>query len=387
MRCVIACAVLAGCTFQNGTVPSTSDAAPDGDAPTDATTDASPMFDVAHLEPATEAMLTSAADLMIDATTMIDTTNGTIVGPTIAGVTIIPSVPQSGGPDVMVIQARTITITSNVRVLGDRPLILVATDTIIVDSTLDGSANLAVPGPGGGGPKQGMGAGRDSLRGVGIRDTGASGASYGTAGGAGGAVDATAGPLPPAVYGGPTLLAGGSGGGNGMPAACNSVGGGGGGGIQLSAAVSITITGAIHVGGGGGQRGVSCGGEGSSGGGGGSGGMVYLQAPMLLGSGALGGNGGGGGAGAGPTGGAVGSSGGNATVSTGGTAGVNADVDGGDGGVGANGTNPGATAPTQIDNGSAGDNAGGGGGGVGRIYTLTSGTAPAYAASPPMSSG
>lgn len=382
---VFVLAALASCSFDPGLrdgPPAEPDARVDA-AAIDAVPDAAAAT-VAHLAPATVAMLDSEVDLVLDELATINTSQLTIA-PAQPGVVAILAEQTGDGSEVMVVQARSITISAPLRVVGSRPLILVATETIEVSAGIDASARYETPGPGGGERAEGPGAGVDALRGPALSDSGASGASAATLGGAGGNVFAQAGPEPGPIYGRPDILAGGSGGGSGSPATCNSYGGGGGGAIQLTAWTSITLAtgGTINAGGGGGRRGNVCnaglGPEGSSGGGGGSGGMIYLESPLLLGDTELGANGGGGGAGAGDAGDPVAEHGGNAQVATGGGGGVNNDSDGGNGGRGAD-------RNTDADDGQdvngANDNTGGGGGGAGRIYYDTAGADPDYDSSP-----
>jgi hypothetical protein len=342
----------------------------------DASHDGTGRFDVAHLSMGVEGMLTSTSNVAILPTTMIDTATGTIT-PGLSGALVIASIAQEDGPPVMVIQASSFMIDANVRIVGDKPLIFVATNDITVTGTLDASADLLTAGAGGGQQTQGMGAGGMGMPGNNLADAGGGGGGYGTPGGKGGDVDQRAGGLAGVAYGDATKLLGGSGGGRGAgPGTCLSSGGAGGGALQITAGGTLTLGGAINVGGGGGVGGPACTGDGGAAGGGGSGGMIYLQARAFAGTGMLGANGGGGGGAASPMGSIAGLPGENATLTAGGAGGPGS-AGGGGGGAGADTTTNGidGTGNTTTD-----QNGGGGGGAAGRIYYQ--GPQPSYPASP-----
>jgi hypothetical protein len=345
----------------------------------DGAVDAVSLPAVSHLGTSVEADLTSTAEVTIDAATTIDTAAGTVDPPLPGGAVLLASVVQESGPSVMVIQAASITVTAAMTVRGDKPLILVA-DTIDLEALLDVSGGLGTAGPGGSATGLGDGSGTDGASSGSTGDSAGGGASFGSVGGKGGGVSGGAmGGIPGVMYGGPTLLVGGSGGGApSHPGTCTIRGGGGGGAVQLTARTSITIASGVDAGGGGGEGGRGCGSDGSGGGGGGSGGMIFLEAPMLLGSGMLAANGGGGGEGASTTGANAGVDGTRGTLTNGGTGGVsgNSGGDGGSGGAGSSGGVKGSDGVTE-------GNGGGGGGGTGRIYIKTSGSAPSYTSSPP----
>ncbi len=336
---------------------------------------------VAHLGNAIELMLTSDVDLTITGTVVIDTATG-VLPAQFAGAVVLPDVPQDDGPNVMVIQVGSLTIEDDddtIDVTGDKPLVIVATRTIDLGGRLDASADLAVPGSGGFASALGPGAGAPGVGSSLTADGGGGGGSYGTAGGRGGnPMGGAAG----AVYGAATSLQGGSGGGvPSLPTTCTVAGGAGGGAVQLTALESITISGRIHVGGGGGEGGKTCSSDGAGGGGGGAGGMIFLEAPMLLGSGVLGALGGGGGEGGSTQGVYVGVVGEDATFDSAGRGGSSGNS-GGDGGLGATSAAPGGQGTDATSEG----NGGGGGGGGGRIYYQTTGTTPSYVARPPATS-
>lgn len=385
MRRLAWCAVLAiGCGKQlNPDFCAAHGADPrcTGEPENDAAVADTPVADaISHLDADIEDVLTGAGNVTIATATLIDTATGTIY-PALTGDTVVlASVKQESGSAVMVIQAASISITSDITITGDKPLIFVG-DTIDIEANLVAWGDVGRGGPGGGGSSMGDGAGQPGGDGGTAGDPGGGGGSFGTVGGAGGGVTGgLAGPAAGATYGTAATLVGGSGGGApSRPGTCTVRGGGGGGAIQLSAFTSITIASGINVSGGGGEGGRACGGDGSGGAGGGSGGMIFLEAPMLLGAGTLAANGGGGGEGSSTSGSNNGVDGAAGSLTAGGAGGASGNS-GGDAGDGATGTES-AAAPGA--NGETDGNGGGGGGGAGRIYMKTSGPAPSYTTSPP----
>jgi hypothetical protein len=311
----------------------------------------------------------------------IDTSAMTIVGAAIpAGVTFDTS-PQScsGCPELAILHVGRLHIPggSTIRVVGMRPFVILAGDTVDIGGVIDASAHAAAPGAGGAASAMGPGAGAQGVHQDTYSDSGGGGAGLATLGGKGGDAMGENTPATGAaggvVYDDPmvTKLLGGSGGGLGSGGDCaNPLGGAGGGALQIYSQTGINITGGggINVGGGGGGAGPGCGTQNSgAGSGGGSGGMLFLQAPMITNAGFLAANGGSGGGGGsnGATGG-VGQDGQlSATPATGG---VSGGTYGGAGGIGA----AGAAAPTDggLVNTMFGGNGGGGGGSAGRIRAL-----------------
>jgi hypothetical protein len=202
-------------------------------------------------------------------------------------------VEQSDLTEIAVFTARSIRIDPTIRVYvsGQRPLALVAQETIEVLGSLNAipedlymnqshgggfsgpsdTTNLDGDGPGGGGAgnEEGIGGG-----GGGYCGTGGAGGNADDSTGLGGVSNGNSSVVP---------LRGGSSGatqGHGQ-------GGGGGGAIQLVAGQSIQLTdlGSMHVGGGGGERWA---------GGGGAGGAILLEAETVTMAGILAANGGGG---------------------------------------------------------------------------------------------
>ncbi|ACY14631.1 hypothetical protein [Haliangium ochraceum] len=333
----LACACLpsAACTFSPSPLdPIGVDAAlaPDADigsdaplpvidaGPDDGGIDAPPppeLIDIAHL--AAEDEWPGLASLQLDNGASIDTTALTINGMPYPGVEgddiVFESVAQEGsGPELAVLRVSALTVNNGtVRVLGARPLLVIASGEITLDGVLDASADFATPGPGGAAQSEGDGRGGDGSSDDNL-DTGGGGAGFGGGGGEGGESDdciiCPSRGRPGEPYGVPSLvpLQGGSGGGDGaIDRSCaKAAGGAGGGAVQISSSTSIRIApnSGVHTGGGGG-RGGSIEDDGcpedtsGSGAGGGSGGAIYLQAPMIEHRGVLAANGGSGGSGGG----------------------------------------------------------------------------------------
>lgn len=307
---------------------------------------------------------------------------------------------QTGGPSICIIAGTTIDIpsTATVRAIAlnpvtsgataTNPLVLVATQSITIEGTLDASSHFMETAAGGV-PALGAGArtptgclvtGVDGPIGTGnAGGGGGAGGSFGGAGAAGGnggnnnqvshGNPAAASP-PTVLVGGCPGGHGGDGAGAGMGFAGGGAGGTGGGAIYLLAGDSIMISGKINVSGSGGEGG-SAGNLSSGGGGGGaSGGMIGLEATRITVSGSLFANGGGGGAGGGNDGrndaGKPGADPTSATTVASGGSGTN---NGGNGGNGFFNTTP----PTTGKNGSGsfpqcGGGGGGGGAGAIRVY-------------------
>lgn len=192
--------------------------------------------------------------------------------------------PLSGGIELCVIYASTITITGTVRVVGSRPLVLVAVQTIDVVGHLDaGSRRLGGSGAGAGSgacppatPPTGMGGGAGgTFRGQGGSGGAASGGSQGTApmpfppisvrGGCAGATSLGLGGTPGRGGGALYLIAGSAisvgsqgridvSGAGAMPSDAGGHGGGSGGLLALDAA-GFQIQGELMANGGGGASG------------------------------------------------------------------------------------------------------------------------------------
>lgn len=287
--------------------------------------------------------------------------------------------PQTGGPAVCVIIASQILVSANVRVVGSRPLALVALESLQITSTgtIDASSDSSMAGAGAnvstcgsqGGKAQGA---SDSYSG------GGAGGSFGGLGGNGGAGPAT---TDIALAGGAisaTVVRGGCRGGAGGPnnMGAFAFGGPSGGAVYLVARQDLIIDGRVLANGVGGNGGPgnNLAASAAGGGGGGSGGLIALDAMNVQ----LGGNcllqasGGGGGGGSTNLSGFPGGTPNPATFNSaalGGSDGAgSSNGAGGSGSLAADGG--GGFRPTAAGQGGAG----GGGGGAGHIRVFPAST-------------
>jgi hypothetical protein len=273
-------------------------------------------------------------------------------------------------PAWCVISATRISIAAGATLsaVGNRPLVLAATEALQIDGTIDVASHLV-------GNQHTRGAGAmpsDCAGSVGASyPGGGAGGSFRSRGGAGGSVPGMAGGGVASAAAVVTKLRGGCSGGNGGVADPNPGGeGGAGGGAVYLLAPSITVagTGVINASGSGGTTAPFDSSTGA--GGGGSGGMIGLDAPAIhLAAGArLFANGGGGGEGSGcpiagqNTDGANGQDPRSPTVPA---LGGRQEPNGGDGGDGALSTTDGARGADGVGGCSFGVAGGGGGGGGG----------------------
>lgn len=342
------------------------------------------LFDVSNVSP--PLLRLGAADLIVPAgaTLQIDTTGASATGP--SG----PWTPPAGAglfttsdDRYVVLYLRNLAVEGVLHVAGRRPLVLLASQSVTVEGTIDIASTGRSGGPGGGAGgtrgvdgEPGLAAGCTGAYSGDAKNTwdatGAAGGSFLGKGGEGGSGPAGAAACAPSRL---RPLVGGTGGGGG--ARYGGSGGGGGGALQISAGRSITVTasGVIHAGGGPGE-----GGHGSydhsgpgSGGGGGSGGAILLEAPQVEVQGTLAANGGGGGGGAirflfvDLDDGDSGQPGRPSTMAaTGGAGGKSIEGQAGNGGAGAAATTAHGSAGTFSRS-----RGGGGGGGAGSIHLRT----------------
>jgi hypothetical protein len=221
--------------------------------------------------------------LLVESDVMIDTATG------------CETTTMDTAPGVCVVAATTIEIRAGVtlRAIGPRPLLLLATDAIVVAGTLDaGSHRDGTAGPGANFVDCRNGMAPTTTNGSG---GGGHGGTFGTVGGDGGAsVGRGAKGVAPTMIDMPAVLRGGC---PGIAGADTNpgVGGAGGGAVELNAP-TITVSGVVNASGAGGQGGTN--GD-SGGGGGGSGGMIVFDAPTLMITGMVMAQGGGGGGGSG----------------------------------------------------------------------------------------
>jgi len=272
----------------------------------------------------------------------------------------------SGGTGLCVIAGSTIMLASGTTSLatGTIPLVLVATDTMTIDGTLDASAHHNSSATPAGGNFSGCQSGTNPASGS--YGGGGQGGSFHAMGGNGGAGGSQVGGIAGAALATPTALHGGCSGRSGGNQ--GGSGGKGGGAMYLIAGTSITVHGRVDVSGAGGS------GEGDSnycgGGAGGTGGMIGLDAPSVMIAGAVCSVGGGGAAGA------MGNSGANGGDASGGATACTPGVGGtGESGGGNGGTGGGDSAATAgMTSSTAGGGGGGGSSGFVAIYGTRSGS-------------
>jgi hypothetical protein len=296
---------------------------------------------------------------------------------------------QTDGPELCVLVGTTITVNGPLVATGARPLVLLASDSITVTSSIDVSSKRPPSTPG-----AGANTGTCVTAGPGQADDGGGGGGggggFGTTGGRGGIGDqndtSAAGVAVGGTPGGrltsfPPLRGGcpGNKGGDRDGGHRGGGGGSGGGSITLIAGDKITIAGDVFASGAGGSATTGGSGAERGGGGGGAGGMIVLDALTIELSGRIAANGGAGGGGGGRNNG--GTSGGDGTTTAWdqraapGTAG---DSGGNAGAPGAAGTTRAGT--TSLDGGASDRGGGGAAGGLGVI--LTHGTVSGDTVSP-----
>lgn len=290
---LVALIALAGCSFEHGLAGGagdggvTSDTAIMLDGPPGCTNHTLPPSVNVDVTMWSASFLTAPAwDCTAGGTTTINSANGTVTSTSCALGTpdVTNGVAQltSGAPAVFVVRLKRLTVSNGhvVRLLGDKPVVLLVAGDVVVDTggMIDASATAGIPGPGGslasvcvnraaglGEPATGYG-------------WGGGGGGFGSAGGQG-CYDVINGG---AASGDPALvpLRGGCSGGPGNgPAGSGQLTGAGGGAFEISAAGSISIgaTGPANL--------VAAGGGGPAfnggGNGGGSGGAILLVAPTV----------------------------------------------------------------------------------------------------------
>lgn len=359
MKSVALLVVLAGaCSFEHGTLLTSSDAAPTPDGPPGC---------VSFSSQVDTCTVTAGANLDLSGMNTYDTTTGTLLaGSSQQSITRMAAQGKAGPIEVLLVHDLHLATNARLRATGNVPLAIIASGTI----TLDAGAIIDASSGGAGA--------RTTCTGgavVGTNDSGGAGGGggggFGDAGGTGGTGNSDGSPAPGGTGGtgeptpaGPLGGCPGARGGDGN----DSGGGGGAGGGAIYAAspmrIDVGLGAGIQVGGGGGRGGdVSFLSDGDAGGGGGgSGGMIMLEAPLVSIAGTLAANGGGGGEASG--GGNSGSDGSAGLFGTerapGGSGNSSSGTEGGSGGALA--THVGETV-TSTDTGGGG----GGGGGVGYI--------------------
>ncbi len=287
--------------------------------------------------------------LVISNVTTIDTMTSSICVATV-----------SGGTNYCVVAGTSIMVNGTLRATGAKPLVLIASDSIIISQLIDVGSHRTTP--------EFIGAGADPATctagtPAGTRGGGAGGSFTGKGGNGGSASGGGAGGQPVNGITSITELRGGcpgqdgDGGGKGTR-------GHGGGAVYLIAVNRIDITGpGINAAGEGGAPGAASGGISSGAGGGGAGGVIGFDAPTLTCSSLILANGGGGGEGSGVN--ASGTAGADPSTTASAIGGTGGSSIGGDGGNGSSGAAGGAGASGKNGSTLSGTDGGGGGGGGG----------------------
>lgn len=328
----------------------------------DASVDMQPNVPACFGDDPFKLCFTSAPTGVIDVptATTFDTVNGTI-----SGTPLTCATPLSGGTGYCVLAARTIIISTPLRAVGTRPLVLVAAESITVptSASIDVGSHRRPAGSIGAGADPSTGCNEAGLptvaNGTGGGGSGGSFRGTGGTGGGGGNGGGVPGQRTPGILTVTTVR----GGCPGEDGAGDNKGaaGHGGGAVFLLAGSRITVDGTILAGGegGGGATGMD-----SGGGGGGSGGMIGFNAPNLIVTGAVVANGGGGGEGAVAVSGHHGS---DAVTTDSAAGGAGGSALGGDGGAGSAGSISISGGLGQDGSPNMGGGGGGGGGGAGLI--------------------
>ncbi len=296
-----------------------------------------------------------------------------------------------GGASLCLVAARSITIDVAATLIGvgPNPLVLLATDAITVDGTLDVASRLGSMSPGAGADTTCASASGGNATATDGAGGGGAGGSFGAAGGRGGSGRTPDSPTPGGTAGpaqAANTLRGGCAGGTGGKAdggGGDGAAGAGGGAIYLIAGTSLTITGVINASGSGGGQGTDGNFASGGAGGGGSGGMIGLDAPAITSTGEIFANGGSGGGGGGDDPSRNGTPGRTPTAAvTAAPGGAGGGGGGGDGGNGSVLTSP----PTAGDNGTnpyCGGGGGGGGAGVIRVFGVSASSLGGEISPPP----
>jgi hypothetical protein len=118
-------------------------------------------------------------------TTTVDSTAGAITGDNCGGTAtadVTNNVTQSGGPNVMVVRLKGLTVTNNhvIKLTGNKPIIFLVAGNVVVDSggKIDAGASGTTAGPGGNLAANCAGSTGASAS---ASDTGAGGGGFGTA--------------------------------------------------------------------------------------------------------------------------------------------------------------------------------------------------------------
>src|SRR3569833_1708147 len=140
----------------------------------------------------------SDVDLVLSGPIVVDTSALTITSIPVPTGTFDVRHQVQGNGEVAVLHLRSLTVAAGatVQIVGARPLIVVASNAIIVSGRVDAGAKGSTPGAGGFAPGMGNGHGLRGAHEGTSSDSGGGGGGFGAHGGAGGAITGCATPLP-----------------------------------------------------------------------------------------------------------------------------------------------------------------------------------------------
>jgi hypothetical protein len=124
------------------------DAATDAMMPIDAPTDTPGPDDIIHIAANHETIGTGDLGILTNATV---TTSGDPTGLNVSlptGVSFLIVTQDPEGPELAVLRVRNLTITSQLRVVGQRPFVILA-DNVVLTGVIDASGQQGTPGAGG----------------------------------------------------------------------------------------------------------------------------------------------------------------------------------------------------------------------------------------------
>jgi hypothetical protein len=353
---MVACVLIAGCSFEHREVPNRPTDGGDPDGAGSDTVDGdgvcvtySSLFNTCNTPMGTLGLTLTPGDWIYNTDTHVLSTSGISTMPTSMVIA------AAAGPiDIIFVSSFTLQPGATLRGISPtmhRPFGIASTGAIQIDGVIDvasagaGARTDTTCGTSTGGEGQDNGGGGGGGGGGGFHGRGGTGSKGNSDG-----PNTNAGSGGLAIARPPSPIGGCDGGRGGNGTGLGGAGGNGGGAVYLASATSVTIGGTIDAGG---QFGAAGGQNGDAGGGGGAGGMILLESKTVTVAGVLVANGGGGGEG--NTNGNPGQSGQrSASRALGGGGGDDNGGDGGDGG-----------ATPDIDGATTNDLRMGGGGGGG----------------------
>src|SRR5262245_7491331 len=143
--------------------------------------------DVAHVPD--EAEVAGSADLVLSGDVRIDTSALTISDQRPPAGVVFDSSPQDGGGldlAILHVDALQVSAGARVRVVGRRPLVVIAGGAVSITGIIDAGGKRSEPGAAGRLPGEGLGAGGIGAQSAELSDSGGGGAGYGELAGAGG---------------------------------------------------------------------------------------------------------------------------------------------------------------------------------------------------------